>query len=386
MFLTVIIFILVLSVLVFAHEAGHFFTARRLGVRAEEFGFGFPPRAIGWYKNRFGRWRSVRGNRSIESLENSADEKLHPAKGATIYSLNWLPLGGFVKIKGENGEDKNEKDSFAAKSSGRRIIILAAGVIMNVVLAWFLFSLGYLIGMPQATEGLGRSARVSEARVMVAQVLPDSPAESAGLKAGDAILAVDDLRVGAEESLQNAVAAREGNEIKLLIERDGEEMIIKAIPLAKDGGRATVGVAIYAAGTVRYPFFAAFWEGMKATGWMLGQIVIAFGGLFKNIFQGRPVGTEFAGPIGIATITGQAARLGFAYLLQFTALLSLNLAIINILPFPALDGGRIMFLFIEKLKGRPVRREIETLIHNIGFLLLIALIIFITYKDIIKLF
>jgi len=132
MFLTIIIFVLVLSVLVFAHEWGHFWTARRCGVKAEEFGFGFPPRAIGWYKNRYGKWRKIVGNRSVESLEASDDEKLHPAKGATIYSLNWLPIGGFVKIKGENGDGQEEGDSFASKKIRQRVLILAAGVLMNV--------------------------------------------------------------------------------------------------------------------------------------------------------------------------------------------------------------------------------------------------------------
>jgi len=141
-----------------------------------------------------------------------------------------------------------------------------------------------------------------------------------------------------------------------------------------------------AAGTVSYPFFSSIVEGLKLTGWMLKEIFVAFGGLISNLFSGESVGAEFAGPIGIANITGQAARLGFVYLLQFTALLSLNLAVINILPFPALDGGRILFLFVEKLKGKPVRRDVEAIAHNIGFILLIALVIFVTYKDIIKLF
>jgi regulator of sigma E protease len=386
MFLTIIIFILVLSVLVFAHELGHFFTARRCGVKAEEFGFGFPPRAVGWYKNRFGHWRRVRGNRSVESLETSADENLHPAAGATVYSLNWLPFGGFVKIKGENGEGKNDRDSFAAQKIWKRILILSAGVIMNVVLAWVLLSVGYLIGLPQSTDTLGKSARVSEQRVVIAQVLPDSVAAAAGFQAGDEVLRVNDRTVGTEQELQEAIAASADQEAQLLIRRNGQEQTVSVVPLSRDGERATIGVAIFAAGLVRYPFLVAFWEGAKTVGWVLEQIVIAFADLFKNIFQGNQVGDQFAGPVGIATITGQAARLGFAYLLQFVALLSLNLAILNILPFPALDGGRIVFLLIEKIAGRPVKREVEALIHNLGFILLIALVIFITYKDIIKLF
>jgi len=386
MFLTIVIFVIVLSVLVFAHELGHFWTARIFGVKAAEFGFGFPPRAIGWYKNRYGQWCKVVGNRSGESLETSENEKIRPASKATIYSLNWLPIGGFVKIKGENGDGKEDPDSFGAKRIWQRVIILIAGVLMNIVLAWLLFSGGYLLGLPQSTNDLGKRARVSEAQIMVAQVLPNSPAQAAGVQEGDAIIQVNGVTVGTEKSLQDVVASQVDQEAEFKIKRGQEELTLKVMPRAKDSSRATIGVAIFSSGLVRYPFFDAFWEGAKTVGWMIGQIVVAFVNLFKEIFAGHNVGDQFAGPVGIANFTGQAARLGLTYLMQFMALLSLNLAIINILPFPALDGGRIVFLLIEKIKGRPMRKEIEALIHNIGFLLLIALVIFITYKDIIKLF
>lgn len=147
-----------------------------------------------------------------------------------------------------------------------------------------------------------------------------------------------------------------------------------------------MGVEIYSSGTIRYPFFSALIEGAKTTYWMNVEIFKAFGKLIGSLFVGKSVADQFAGPVGIASITGQAARMGFTYLLQFIALLSLNLAVINILPFPALDGGRILFLIIERVKGKPVKREVENAIHNIGFFLLIALVIFITYKDIAKLF
>lgn len=386
MLLTIVIFILVLSVLVFAHELGHFMTARRLGVKAEEFGFGFPPRALGVYRNKAKKWRFVFGARTYESLERSADEKLHPHPKSTIYSLNWLPIGGFVKIKGQDGEEKNDKDSFAGQKIWKRLVILAAGVIMNVFLAWGLFSVGYMIGLPQVTDTVSKNAIISEPSVIIASVVPDSPAAIAGLQSGDIIKQVNGQVIASESLLQEIVGANNGQVISLAVNRGGEDIDILAEPASKDGGRATIGVAIFASGTVRYPFFSAIIEGARTTGVMLKEIVVAFGSLFTNLFQGKPVADQFAGPIGIANITGEAARLGFIYLLQFTALLSLNLAIINILPFPALDGGRIIFLLVEKLKGRPVKQEIETLVHNIGFLLLIALIIFVTYKDIVRLF
>lgn len=386
MFLTIIIFIAVLSVLVFAHELGHFVTARRFGVRADEFGFGFPPRAIGFYRNKSGKWRQVLGGKTYESLENSTKADLVPAKGSTIYSLNWLPIGGFVKIKGENDNGDTEPDSFAAKKIWKRIIILSAGVIMNVILAWFLFAIGYMIGMPQSTSEVGPNARVSEAMVAIIDVRADSPAAGAGLVSGDFIISVDNQEVAVEKDLQEIIGASAGQEVALVIEREGEQMSLTVTPEESEEGNGVIGVGIMAAGTVSYPFFNALVEGAKTTSWLLKEIFVAFGGLIKNLVGGESVGADFAGPIGIANITGQAARLGFVHLLQFTALLSLNLAVINILPFPALDGGRILFLLIEKVKGKPVRRDIEAVAHNIGFILLIALIIFVTYKDIIRLF
>ena len=386
MLITIIIFILVLTVLVSAHELGHFFTAVHFGVKAEEFGLGFPPRGIGWYKNRFGKWRRVTGSRDWESLTASADENVQPAEKSTIYSLNWLPIGGFVKIKGEDGESKNEGDSFAAKKIWQRVVILAAGVTMNILLAWFLFSLGYIIGLPQSTDTLGSNAIISESEVVVAQVLPNSVAAQAGLKEGDVILRINGVKIGTEKALQDAVAANAGQTTDLSVKRNKQEETIKVVPAAKDGSRATIGIAIFSSGLVRYPFFSAIWEGAKTTVWIIGQIFSSFANLFREMFRGQDVSGQFAGPVGIANITGQAARLGFTYLLQFMALLSLNLAVINIIPFPSLDGGRILFLLVEKAKGRPVRKEIETLIHNIGFLLLIALVIFVTFKDIVKLF
>lgn len=386
MLLTIVVFILVLSVLVFAHELGHFYTAKKLGVRADEFGFGFPPRAIGFYKNKEGKWQKVVGKASYESLEKSENEKKVPARGSTIYSINWLPLGGFVKIKGENGEGENDPDSFASKKIWKRMVILAAGVIMNVVLAWFLFSVGYMLGLPQSTADLGPNANVEDGRVAIVEVMPDSPAAEAGLQAGDFILSVNNQEVGLESEVQNLVSGDEDNQVELLISRSNEEKQITVNAEENIEGRKVIGVGIMAAGTVSYPFFTSIWEGAKLTGWMLKEIVFAFGNLIGNLFSGVPVGGEFAGPVGIASITGQAARLGFVYLLQFTALLSLNLAIINILPFPALDGGRILFLLVEKVKGKPVRKDVEAIAHNIGFILLIALVIFVTYKDIVKLF
>ena len=387
MIITIIIFILVLSVLVFVHELGHFYTARRCGVKAEEFGLGFPPRLFGWYKNKAGRWRYFFSRRSVESLENDLDENIRLGDGQTVYSLNALPIGGFVKIKGENGEGKDEIDSFGYQKIWRKVVILSAGVVMNVILAWFLLSLGFMIGLPQAVQSPDSQISLSEAQLNISEVSPGSPAERAGLQSGDVILRVDGLSPVSDSSLQEMIAARAGQEVELAISRAGQDLSLTVVPESASAGEgATIGIAFFFSGLAKHGFFPAFWEGAKMTTWLLVEIFRAFGNLFQQLLSGQSVSGEFAGPVGIAAITGQAARLGLAHLLQFAALLSLNLAVLNILPFPALDGGRILFLLIEKIKGSPVKKEFEAVVHNAGFLFLIGLVIFITYKDIIKLF
>lgn len=371
MFTTIIIFILVLSVLVLVHEAGHFFSARKFGVKADEFGLGFPPRAIGVYKNSKGKWRHLIGNRDLETLEGES----RPSD--TVYSLNYLPLGGFVKIKGENGDSREEQDSFGAKKIWQRTIILAAGVIMNVILAFVLFSACYLIGAPQSvTEG---------GKIQITEVMKDSPAAVAGILSGDVILGADGNSFVNVLDVQNYVSSKAETEISLNILRGEDNLSLTVKPELKND-KAVIGVGLDQIDTVAYPFFKALWEGLKHTFILLWLIVISFFTLIKDLIIGSGAGDAVGGPIRIAQMTGEVARFGFVNLMNFTALLSLNLAVINFLPFPALDGGRILFLAIEKIKGKPVKRETEALIHNIGFMLLMLLIILVTYKDIARMF
>ncbi len=384
MFITIIIFLLVLSLLVFVHEFGHYFTARKLGVKAEEFGIGFPPRIFGFYRDKKRKWRFIGGNKSLEELNK--DEEKAPAD--TIYSLNWVFFGGFVKIKGENGEGKNDKDSFASKPAWKKASILVAGVFMNVVLAWLLFSLGFMIGMPGDVEMAGKRARISDPQVMISSVLKDSPADKAELRMGDVVLKVEESEIKSSEELQNIIADRADIETKVIIanlEEEGDKEIIIIPEFNEELERATIGVAIFDTGKISYPFFDSFIYGAKSTWDYLRLIVFAFYNLFADLISGESVEGQVGGPVAIAKYTGEVARFGFVYLLQFIALLSLNLAIINILPIPALDGGRLLFLLIEKIKGRAMKQEIEGVIHTVFFFLLIALIIFVTYRDIINL-
>lgn len=371
MITTIIIFILVLSVLVTAHEFGHFATARKFGVKADEFGLGFPPRAIGVYKDAKGKWRKLLGNKDIETLEG--DE----VPSDTVYSLNWLPIGGFVKIKGENGNDRDEVDSFGAKKIWQRTIILAAGVIMNIILAFALFSLCFMIGAPQSVETGGK--------IQITDVIKKSPADVAGVLSGDVVTGADNQNFASVPEMQAYIGAKSEGEVALKIVRGGDNLSINVKPEIKDG-KAIIGVGLDQLDTVRYPFFKSLWEGLKHTGLLLWMILISFFGLIRDLISGSGAGDSVGGPIRIAQMTGEVARFGFVNLLNFTALLSLNLAVINILPFPALDGGRIFFLLIEKLKGGPIKRETEAIIHNAGFMILIALILLVTYKDIVRMF
>ncbi len=370
MFFTIIIFLAVLSVLVLVHELGHFLTARKFGAKSEEFGLGFPPRAIGIYKSTEGKWKKVYGAKEVK---DAAD---------TIYSLNWLPLGGFVKIKGEDGENSDE-DSFVSRKMWQKAIILVAGVTMNIVLAFALISVGYMIGFPQAIDDEVSGGTVVDPEIQVIELLENSVAFEAGMKSGDVITGIDGIEFENFAALQTYVDKNVGNEIIYEVRRGYEGIEFPMTPeIREETDRGGVGISIVELGTVKYSFFRSIWEGAKTTVLITWLILLAFFNLIKDLIMGAGVGVEVAGPVGIAAITGQAARLGIAHLLQFTALLSINLAIINILPIPALDGGRLIFLLIEKIKGSPIKRETEALIHNTGFILLMILILIVTFNDV----
>jgi len=381
---TVIVFILILGLLVFVHEFGHFVVARRNGVAAEEFGFGFPPRIFGIYKAKNGRRVLVWGNREIEKLE---EEK---RAVDTVYSLNWIPLGGFVKIRGEDGEEKNDPKSFASKPPFTRVRILVAGVAMNILLTVVLLSIGYAVGIPQAVEDEAGNNFKNE-KIQIIETVSGSPADQMGIKVGDQIVGARTADGQTEqfstiEQVQGFIEANKGSEIDLAIKRGSENLQLVGIPRTEyPASEGALGISLVKTAIVSYPWYEAVWRGVKATIDLAGMILVAFGNLLWKLVSGQSVGMDVSGPVGIAVLTGEVAKLGFIYILQFTALLSINLAIINILPIPALDGGRVLFILIEKLKGSPVSQRFEQRAHNIGFALLITLMIAVTARDVAKL-
>jgi len=381
---TVLIFIIILGLLVFVHELGHFLVARRNGVMAEEFGFGFPPRIFGLYKAKNGKRKLVWGSKEVEAID-------------TIYSVNWIPLGGFVKIMGEDGEpsssagkEKKDPKSFASKSPFTRTRILAAGVAMNFLLAAVLLSVGYFVGIPQAVEDVS-SGNLKNEKIQIIETIPGSPASQMGIQVGDQIVGVissSDKLVSFNtiEQVQNYINSNKGQEIKLNVKRGNEALILTGTPRTDfPASEGALGISLVKTAIVSYPWHESIWRGVQTTVDLAGMIIVAFGNLLWKLITGHSVGMDVSGPVGIAVLTGQVAKLGFIYILQFTALLSVNLAIINILPIPALDGGRILFIMLEKLKGKPVSQKFEARAHNIGFALLITLMVVVTFRDVARL-
>jgi len=358
--------------MVLAHELGHFLVAKKFGLIPREFGIGFRPRAYGVYKNWQGKWKTVKGSKEVK---DAAD---------TIYSVNWIPLGGFVEL-GEDEAAAGDPNHFNSKPVWKRFSIISAGVIMNVILAAILISFGFMIGLPQVLDDVRPEALVSGQKIQIVEVQPETPAQTAGFKIGDTIANIDGREFTDYKKLQNYTDEKTGQELNYKIKRAGEEMNIKVVSeLRADTGRGGIGIAIVETGLVKYPWYLAVWEGIKTTLFLTWAIIVAFYNLVKGLIVGTGISAQVAGPIGIAAMTGEVTKMGFVYLLQFTALLSVNLAVINFLPIPALDGGRALFLIIEKIKGSPVKKETEAFIHNLGFTLLMVFVLFVTFKDVVR--
>ncbi|HEY4499153.1 MAG TPA: RIP metalloprotease RseP [Candidatus Paceibacterota bacterium] len=362
--MSIILFIVILGVLVFVHELGHFLVAKRFGIRVDEFAIGFPPRVV---------------SRKV---------------GETEYSLNLVPIGGYVKIFGEDilspaPDDSDRSRSFVAKNRAIQASVLLAGVFANVLFAWMLLSAVFMIGATVSKEQYA-SVVLTDERLLVVAVLDQSPAARAGIKSGDVIRYIraesGGLSAPTIDEVQRFIGEREGNELVLGVERKSEKREVHMTPVSgiiQD--TVGIGISMDTVGTLRLSFFRALAEGTRRTS---DLFIATVQGLWDFLYRIVSFNADFstvAGPVGIAVLVSDAQTLGWFYLVSFTAIISLNLAVINLIPFPALDGGRLFFVIIEAIIRRPLPQRLVRVLNTTGFMLLLVLLVFVTYKDILRL-
>lgn len=365
---TFFIFLAVLVVLILAHEFGHFIVAKRSGIRVDEFGVGFPPK--------------IAGKRI----------------GETEYSLNWLPIGGFVRIWGEDPTQEHydgpdNARSFVTKPKYIQAAVLVAGVAMNVLLAFVLYVAAYSTGMPTAVDEAEEPVRAAQSDIYIGLVFPDTPAASA-LKTNDKLLAVraDDGALSESErrspsKVSAFVGRHEGRPVTFEVLRRDEPVTVTVTParhvIPDEPDRVAAGFSMTLVSMDRLPLSAALIAAGKQTYTALGDIFLGLWGLVQKAVEGTADYSQVTGPVGMAGMVGDAAAMGMSWLMTFTALISLNLAVINLLPVPALDGGRLLFVCIEAVIRRPIKPVIARRVNQIGFMALLALMALVTAHDII---
>ncbi|GCE11716.1 M50 family metallopeptidase [Tengunoibacter tsumagoiensis] len=382
----------VFGLLVIVHELGHFLAAKWAGIRVEEFGLGFPPNVVSIRKRDNGSWEVMWFGRSREIDTSSTQNPFTgtaggvtqgKTRGNTIYSLNLLPIGGFVRMPGESGDvtDENgnyDEDSFAAKSAGKRIVVLCAGVVMNMLLAIVLFTIAYSLGEPTRPA-------------IIETVSAGSPAQIAGVRSGDTILKVngkpvsmfDDMRAIVTKAISDDKGKSASVPVTLDVRhRDGttQTLLVNARThaTAQQGAMGVSGAIVM----VKAPLWQAPLKGLSYTYETTRLILSALGQMIT-----RTIPVQLSGPVGIAQVTGSVAEAvpnyGWFPILSLTGLLSVNLAIFNILPFPALDGGRVVLVLVELLRGgKRLKPEREGLINFIGFAVLLLLLVVVTISDV----
>ena len=371
--MAILIFLIVLIVLILVHELGHFLVAKACGIRVDEFGLGFPPKIFG------------------------------VKYGETTYSINWIPFGGFVKIFGENPDEDSISGPGASRSmvnkpKWQQFLVLVAGISFNIIFAWLLISFGFMSGLPSSVSQYP-SANFSNTKIVITSVLSGSPAEKSGLKVGDAIemmytgssASTRALAVGSNKAdvvaVQNFIAGSTNLPITITVAEGDIKKDIEVTPVSGlVEGKAALGIGLDAIGTLRLPIHKALYEGAKLTWDLTKATAVGLGTFLKNLIIAKADLKQVTGPIGIVGLVGDAASLGFIYLLSFTAFISINLAVINLLPFPALDGGRILFILIEAIKRSPIKPKVANTLNTIGFGLLLLLMLVITFHDVLKLF
>lgn len=341
MLLTIVVFVALLILLVLTHEFGHLAAAKLSKVKVEEFGIGFPPRIWGI------------------------------KRGETIYSINAIPLGGFTRLLGE--EDPTAEGSLASKSIGARIFVLSAGSVLNILLPILLFTISFMIPHDVAME-----------KVLIKDVAADSPAQAAGIQAGDRVMEINGHQIRNRGELSYQIQLNLGNDITMVVQKpDSVEKTIAVKPRwAPPQGQGATGVTLTSADPEVIRESMSFWQAVPNSITHSWDILILFRNEVVSWFV-RSTGPQLAGPIAIAQLTGEVIKAGISPLLEFTALISINLGIFNLLPFPGLDGGRLIFVFLEwARRGKRISPQKEGLVHMIGFFALLALILVISYFDV----
>jgi len=361
--MSILLFLLILGSLIFVHELGHFLVAKATGMRVDEFAIGFPPRLF---------------SRKV---------------GETQYSLNILPLGGYVKIFGENPDEEGAienkaQGSFAKSPLLSQALVLVAGVTFNIVFAWILISISFMSGFlaPQTFQGAGE---LDNAEVIITGLTNDeAPAAQAGLMVGDEIVSMtvgEKILTGDfnEADVIAFVEEHSNSSIDVIVDRNETEIAVSVTPESTtEEGRKVIGIAMEKVGIIDLPLFEAFYRGAITTGLLIKETFVGLG----MLVTGAVSLDQVSGPVGIVGMVGDASQFGLAYLLTFTALISINLAVINILPIPALDGGRLVFVVIEAVTRRKIPAKFYGMVNTIGFIALLALMLIVTISDVSKLF
>ena len=344
MLLTIVVFFAVLILLVLTHEFGHFGAAKLTKVKVEEFGIGFPPRIWGF------------------------------KRGETIYSINWIPFGGFTRLMGE--EDPSQTGSLAGKSIPVRIFVLVAGSLLNILLPILLFTIAFMVPHNVISE-----------KVIIKEVAAGSPAQMAGIEPGDRVLEINNRQVKNRADLSFSIQLNLGTNIPVVIQKpDSSEKTAMVTPRWNPPeGQGSTGILMSSIDSIPITESMSFWEAFPTSITHSWEILV----LFKNEIASwfiRSTAPKLAGPIAIAQLTGEVVKAGISPLLEFTALISINLGIFNLLPFPGLDGGRLIFVFLEWIRrGKRISPQKEGLVHMIGFVTLILLILVISYFDVSRL-
>lgn len=361
MFLTILIAFIGLIGLLILHEFGHFVLAKKFGVKVDEFGIGYPPRLF--------------------------SKKV----GETIYSINLLPFGAFVALPGEIKKVQDPR-SFSSQTVLKRALITFGGVLSFWLISIIIFAIVFSLGTPAEISDED-TANLIDPKVQIALVASDSPAEKAGLRIGDTIIKIQNpesqnqVTISKIIDLQNFVAENKGKKLILTVQR-GKEILDKSL-VARDlppNGEGPLGVALVRTAIISFPWYIAPWKAISHTFNLTLAILDGYYNAIMHVFRGEPSGVQLTGPVGVFQMLGQASQLGINYFLNFLALISIYLAIFNILPIPSADGGKLTFLAIEAIRKKPVPEKIEQNITGAFFMALILLMIFVTIKDIARLF